>query len=114
MFWSDNALLGMFLAGDDKKALCMEGSPAEEEREHHGSWWTFLSFYAAYILFINWIKLYEENSTSAKEVDHFVGLDWSYKKSISRLRGKKVLTLKIEIAAGDVVWRGSKEKSGKN
>ena len=65
-------------------------------------------------MFIDWIKLYEENSTAAKEVDRFVGLDWSYKKSISRLRGKKVLALKIEIAAGDVVWRGSKEKSGKN
>ena len=56
-----------------------------------------------HICCIDCIKLYEENSTSAEEVDHFLRLDWSYKKSIPRLRGNKVLTLKVEIEAADVV-----------
>ena len=75
MFWSDNALLGMFLTGDDKKALCVEGSPAEEEREHHGSWWRSLYFCVAHIFFIYCIKLYEETSTTAEEVYYL--LDWT-------------------------------------
>ena len=48
----------------------------------------FYLFMLQHISFIYCIKLYGENSTAAKEVDHFVGLVWSYiKKSISGLRG---------------------------
>ena len=59
----------------------MEGSPAEEEREHHGSWWTFLSFYIAYILYLfhqivwgelhsNWSWLFCRIGLKLKEI-HF-------------------------------------------